>query len=82
MSIRPNQCIFCIHYRRGGLFTCTAFPGGIPEPILEGKADHRYPYPGDHGVRFLRAPDVNPERWPLTRDLPAPADIDVGAPRA
>ena len=33
-------------------FTCAAYPGGMPDEILVGEADHRNPYPGDHGIRF------------------------------
>ena len=83
MPMVMGQCPFCQHYRReSAVPTCAAFPDGIPDAIRRGAADHRYPYPGGHGVRFLRAPDVNPERWPLTRDLPARTEVDVRAPRA
>ena len=33
-------------------FVCSAFPAGIPAAILENKADHRQPFPGDNGIRF------------------------------
>ena len=33
-------------------WVCEAFPGGIPDPIVANEADHRAPYPADHGVRF------------------------------
>lgn len=36
---------------------CTAFPDGIPEPIIKGGFDHRNPFPGDGGARFVRDPD-------------------------
>lgn len=56
----PFLCIGCKHRRTletaegiGG--TCTAFPEGIPEAILEG-ADHRLPFPGDGEVRFELEP--------------------------
>ena len=45
------QCAACAHHIDGTL-ACTGFPGGIPQPILAGRRDHRKPYPGDHGIRF------------------------------
>lgn len=38
-----------IHY-------CEAFPDGIPTDIYLEGFDHRLPYPGDHGIRFLQKP--------------------------
>lgn len=32
---------------------CEAFPDGIPTEIWFGGADHREPFPGDGGRRFL-----------------------------
>ena len=45
----PPQCTYCVH-RRGA--ACTAYPGGIPFPILANQVDHRTKHPLDHGIRF------------------------------
>jgi hypothetical protein len=57
------QCFTCIHvYRHNprGVFTCDAFPAGIPQPILTGDADHTQPYEGDQGIRYQRDPATIP----------------------
>lgn len=33
--------------------TCEAFPDGIPDAIYFEAFDHRDPFPGDNGVRFV-----------------------------
>jgi hypothetical protein len=50
-----SSCITC---QRKSFFgpTCTAFPGGIPEPILSGEHRHTTPYIGDGGLQYLQAP--------------------------
>jgi hypothetical protein len=35
---------------------CDAFPAGIPDAIYLDGYDHRDPYPGDGGIRFLLDP--------------------------
>jgi hypothetical protein len=46
------QCIKCKHLDRGTL-QCPAFGNKpIPDDIQLNLSDHRYPYPGDHGILF------------------------------
>jgi hypothetical protein len=48
----PRQCSNCTHLRDGKLWTCDAFPRGIPAAILTNQFDHTKAFPGDHGIRF------------------------------
>jgi hypothetical protein len=48
------MCRACARYTPGGTGACEAFPGGIPLDILVHGDDHREPFPGDKGVRFLQ----------------------------
>lgn len=50
-------CATCARLEDG--LSCAAFPGGIPEAILQGRWDHRLPYRGDGGqrYRYLHAED-------------------------
>jgi hypothetical protein len=48
-------CAICRHkseVRGDGIARCDVFPEGIPEPLLDGIADHRESFPGDHGIQF------------------------------
>lgn len=66
MSTVP-LCAFCARLDNSSEdgYRCTAFPDGIPDAIIHGAADHRKPYDGDGGLRFLQEADA-PE---------APADL-------
>jgi hypothetical protein len=52
------QCISCFWYvgRISSGIACYAFPTGIPSEIIEGKFDHRNPYPGDAGILWREDP--------------------------
>lgn len=58
------------------VWTCDAFPAGIPEPIIAGTADHRLPFEGDNGLRFEQDPAVEPIPWRLygLPEKPEPSD--------
>lgn len=45
-------CHQCVH--REGLYTCAAFPDGIPREILVGDTLHTRPFAGDRGIQFKR----------------------------
>jgi hypothetical protein len=55
-----KQCTLCAHWAPdgSGTQTCAAFPVGIPDEIWWNRADHRKPFPGDHGVRWAPDGDV------------------------
>src|SRR3954469_10774099 len=63
MMVTSNRlilCTACKHWERtsSSCSSCLAFPAGIPSWLLEGRANHRYPYPGDGGFRFEPADDA------------------------
>jgi hypothetical protein len=65
-------CLICQRLRPicGDQLTCAAFPEGIPAQFLDGKVDHRKPYPGDQGIRF--EPDWHAPREVLVQISSSP----------
>lgn len=48
-----TQCVLCKNREHTeNPQGCKAFPDGIPQVIIDNKADHRLPFEGDHGIRF------------------------------
>jgi hypothetical protein len=47
-----KYCNKCKHRFLDPGDTCTAFPDGIPDEVLFGDKDHRFPVEGDHGIQF------------------------------
>ena len=46
-----GQCAYCARFQAAG--ECDAFPCGIPDEIYDGTFDHRQPYSGDNGLRWI-----------------------------
>lgn len=71
MNILPPMCFVCARLRKtasGPGLVCEAYPKGIPDAIINGKADHRVPQPGDRGLRFVPDPELEadlvlPQEW-------------------
>jgi hypothetical protein len=59
MTTVISQCALCVHFHHDQLEddTCNAFPLGIPESILLNEHDHRLPFEGDNGIRFVLKED-------------------------
>ena len=82
--IAPPICVDCqrlrpAQFRKWGMF-CDAFPEGIPDDIIESRADHREPYPGDHGLQFLAKSEAaaNDAARIIEQAHPALRNLDLG----
>lgn len=73
MIVDTPECFDCRHYKPRETapgHTCTAFPDGIPWPILKSIVLHRKPYPGDHGIQFeLATPEERAAAAELRRKM-------------
>ena len=61
MTVPTIMCRVCARLTTTkGRWRCEAFPGGIPDAILLGKAEHTRSMFGDHGLMFkpTRKPEV------------------------
>ncbi len=74
------MCVECKWWNKEGLgFTCRAFPGGIPREIILTLHDHRFPFPGDHGIRYEPADpknEVPTAKFPKDKKPPSVAAQD------
>jgi hypothetical protein len=65
-------CCSCIHakkYVKGpDIIRCDAFPTGVPKEIDGGGNNHHKPFPGDHGIQFECAPEMEPLSAVYLRD--------------
>ena len=69
MNFNAPMCLACKRYdpETGA---CEAYPGGVPEEIIVGNWDHRFPKPGDRGLRFDPKPgSPTMDYWPDERTL-------------
>lgn len=48
---RIPACGTC-KWKHSGSATCTAFPNGIPDFILDGENQHLKPVPGNQGIQY------------------------------
>jgi len=54
MNAPQILCTLCARFGDSeGVVLCEAFPQGIPREIYPGGFDHRQPFRGDGGLRFL-----------------------------
>jgi hypothetical protein len=60
MMMIYSYCYFYKNYTGDeNIYTCKAFPEGIPDEIYSGPFNHKTEYPGDNGYRFEPDYDVN-----------------------
>jgi hypothetical protein len=55
-----NACMSCKHFDSSvhDKDVCTAYPGGIPDEILDGTLDHRSRVVGDRGIIWASKPGL------------------------
>jgi len=60
-----QQCSDCKHRT---VLRCKAFPDGIPKELLNGRWDHREPYPGDNGFLYEPSDPMKPYPAPYAKN--------------
>lgn len=61
-----RQCASCKNYILRSL-RCKAYPNRIPEEILGGEVDHRWPYKGDNGILYDPVDPEHPQTAPYAK---------------
>lgn len=69
------QCLTCFHRGQplpNDIQVCTAYPDGIPAPIVNNQVDHRDPQPGDGGIVWESANGADFPDYALAANMPQP----------
>jgi hypothetical protein len=84
----PPLCSSCARRDYTKPWVCEAFPEGIPEGIHQDLGDHRAPWPGDGGLRYvmLEGAEEDLRQWQLARSITggstaaaSAGDVDVSS---
>lgn len=63
MGVPVPSCLTCTQWNESPVedlvWTCNAFPAGVPEEIRRARNPHEEPFPGDRGIQY--------DPWPAYR---------------